>query len=266
MQYSISTKRGDSHDIESMKASTGHSLPKLHLGCGETYLEGYVNIDFPPEEHTIATVHPDRYADVRTLDFEPGTISEVRLHHLLEHFTRPESLALLLRWRKWLVSGGRLVIETPDAEEISRLFCRSKNLADKLALQRHLFGSQEARWAIHYDGWFAEKYRFVLEVLGFEIEKILPFQNNVTKRLGYRFSGILDAMIKVIPTGIQKTVGLNGLPNILCIAAKNDEIINERHVVEKILSLSLVGKEAVASSILAVWMKEFDEVSQKTSR
>jgi predicted SAM-dependent methyltransferase len=240
-----------------------NSLPKIHLGCGETYLDGYVNIDFPPEEHTIASVHPDRYADVRTLDFEPGSVSEVRLHHLFEHFTRPESLALLVRWRKWLAPGGRLVIETPDAEGIARAFLKSKSIADKLGLQRHLFGSQEAKWAIHYDGWFEEKYRVVFEALGFDIEKILPFQNNITKRLGYQLSGVLDTMIKIIPGSIRKSIGLNDLPNILCIGKKSDKSINEHEAVEKLLALSLVGKEETSSGILSVWMKQYQEFSDQ---
>ena len=28
-------------------------MTRLHLGCGTRYLDGYVNIDYPPSEHTV---------------------------------------------------------------------------------------------------------------------------------------------------------------------------------------------------------------------
>jgi predicted SAM-dependent methyltransferase len=68
---------------------------KLHLGCQEKYLEGYVNIDLPQSEHTVRKAKVDVYADVRTLSYPVGSVDEVRSHHLLEHFSRQEALLLL---------------------------------------------------------------------------------------------------------------------------------------------------------------------------
>ncbi len=87
---------------------------KLHLGCGEEYLDGYVNIDYPASEHSVMRVKADRYADIRTLTYPDNSVDEIRMHHMFEHFERGEALQLLLRWRRWLKPGGILLIETPD--------------------------------------------------------------------------------------------------------------------------------------------------------
>lgn len=144
---------------------------KLHLGCGEQYFDGYVNIDFPPDMHTAQKqAVADIFLDVTTLDFPDSTIEEVRLHHLFEHFDRPKTLALLVRWSRWLAPGGRLVIETPDVLGSFRQILEDDlTFPQKQAVMRHIFGSHEASWAIHCDGWYAEKFAHVLGVFGFQV-------------------------------------------------------------------------------------------------
>ena len=94
---------------------------KLHLGCGETYLEGYQNIDYLPSKHTVQTKgRADEYADIRELAYAPASVEEIRLHHVFEHFTRPVALALLTAWNAWLEPGGTLRIEVPDFDRTAR--------------------------------------------------------------------------------------------------------------------------------------------------
>lgn len=143
-------------------------LPRLHLGCGERYLEGYVNIDFPPSEHTVQQASPaDELADIRHLRYEPESVVEVRLHHVFEHFDRPTALRLLVDWHEWLVEGGRLTIETPDFERSVKAFVRHIGRGDRGTILRHVFGSHEAAWAVHWDGWYEQRYRRVLGALGY---------------------------------------------------------------------------------------------------
>jgi len=141
----------------------------LHLGCGQSHFNGYVNIDFPPSKHTAqTTVGADVFADIVSLNFPDNSVDEIRSHHVFEHFDRQTALALLCKWHKWLKIGGKLVIETPDFEASVKLFVGSQlSYSKKQAVLRHIFGSHEAGWALHYDGWYEEKFFYVLSNLGF---------------------------------------------------------------------------------------------------
>lgn len=143
---------------------------RLHLGCGEQHFDGYVNIDYPPAEHTVQTRSAaDLFSDITALRFPDGVVDEVRTHHIFEHFQRPTALALLCRWQRWLKVGGVLWIETPDFQgSLASLASPDYSYAQKQSILRHLFGSHEANWAVHCDGWYREKFEHVLTALGFD--------------------------------------------------------------------------------------------------
>lgn len=142
---------------------------KLHLGCGQVYLNGYVNIDFPLSEHTVQVKSvADEYADLTKLSYDEGSIDEVRLHHVYEHFPRHIAIALLASWQTWLKKGGKIHIEVPDFDESAKVVL-DKDMPDrdrKVAL-RHIFGSNEAPWATHYEGWSKERLEEMAKALGF---------------------------------------------------------------------------------------------------
>jgi hypothetical protein len=141
---------------------------RLHLGCGDVYLPNYLNVDYPPPLGVASgTSRPDVEADIVSLDAPDGTIAEIRLHHVFEHFERAVGLALLVRWFDWLEAGGVLTIETPDFERSVEGFA-SKRLDQQSLILRHVFGSQEAPWARHLDGWSSRRFHEVLARLGFE--------------------------------------------------------------------------------------------------
>jgi predicted SAM-dependent methyltransferase len=165
-----------------------HGTPiRLHLGCGSKRLEGYLNIDFPQSEHNITTVNADYYADITALIFPKNSIDEIRLHHVFEHFSRVEALALLIRWHEWLKPGGLLELETPDIEGTARIILSDAQWNIKSASIRHIAGDQSARWGFHVDHWSADRFMNTLSKLGFNsIEtnssnwKHEPYLANVT--------------------------------------------------------------------------------------
>ena len=146
---------------------------KLHLGCGQRYLKGYINIDFPASEHTVQDKSiADIQADITQLSYPASTIDEVRLHHVFEHFTRPVACGLLVAWRSWLKIGGTLRIEVPDSHRMSLIISNPLTLQrSKTVALRHMFGSHEARWAIHCEGWTIDRLTKILKTLGFAIIK-----------------------------------------------------------------------------------------------
>lgn len=145
----------------------GTSL-KLHLGCGEQHIDGYVNIDYPPTEHNVMEVKADAFADITELDFPSGSVDEIRLHHVFEHFNRVTALALLIRWHQWLKLGGKLWIETPDIIGSAKTLLSKFPWRVKTGVVRHLTGDQADSWAYHIDQWFPDRFEHTLKKFGFD--------------------------------------------------------------------------------------------------
>ncbi len=147
---------------------------KLHLGCGERYLDGYTNIDYPKSEHSVQqNTKVDRYADISQLAFPTGTIEEVRLHHVFEHFSRPVATAFIATWSQWLRSEGKLRIEVPDLQMMSKILTNTRiPLKERRVAERHLFGSHEAHWAVHWCGYDEDMFRDLLNRFGFYVSNV----------------------------------------------------------------------------------------------
>lgn len=145
---------------------------KLHLGCGQRYFEGYVNIDFPPSSHTVQN---NSVADIKTdllsIQYGEESIKEVRSHHVFEHFTRPIACALVASWQSWLQPEGLLRIEVPDFVRMAKIILSPfKSIKSKSIAERHIFGSHEAHWAVHCDGYDKKSLPRLLETYGLVIE------------------------------------------------------------------------------------------------
>jgi len=226
---------------------------KLHLGCGEKYLEGYVNIDFPQEEHTVINVKADVYQDIRTLDYPENSVDEIRNHHIFEHFKRIDELHLLCQWRKWLAPGGKLVIETPDFEESAKAYVFANTRKRKMELGRHIFGSQEADWAIHYDFWDKSKFKYVLKKMGFKKIRIRRYSNSLAKH--FPKIPLLNIIGNLLPMAFYKKYGGNKLPDIVVRAEKDGFVkLDEDKVVREILSQYLTVNDG--EKMMNAWLND----------
>lgn len=154
--------------LVSKKIWAPHQPLRLHLGCGEVRLAGFVNVDYPQDHHPVMKVQPDIETDLLEMQLPVNSVDEIELHHVFEHFSRVAALAMLIRWQQWLKVGGTLTIETPDFEGSAQAFLSEQKWPVKTAIIRHLTGDQAAGWAYHVDQWFKAKFERTLSKLGFK--------------------------------------------------------------------------------------------------
>jgi GT2 family glycosyltransferase/Flp pilus assembly protein TadD/predicted SAM-dependent methyltransferase len=205
---------------------------RLHLGCGEQYLEGYINIDYPQGQHNVMKIKADLFTDILQLYFLSESIDEIRLHHVFEHFNRVTAIALLIKWHSWLKVGGILHIETPDIMGSAKTLLSDMSFKTKMGVIRHLVGDQADGWAYHIEQWFPERYVHTLTLLGF----------------------------KDIKTRSFSWTGDPYLSNVEVTARKAEKIELQRQInaAEKILSYSMVAD--VEKPTHQIWVGQLKEI------
>jgi len=145
---------------------------KLHLGCGGVRWQDFINVDLHP--HTDAPDSSrsgcvaDVFADIRHLGLEANSVDQIFTSHVLEHFPRWETEAMLRDWHRMLRQGGRLVVEMPDFWRcVMWLFHPSKR---KRELGRSQFyGNQWDRleFETHRYVWSGSEFKRALREAGF---------------------------------------------------------------------------------------------------
>jgi predicted SAM-dependent methyltransferase len=205
---------------------------KLHLGCGQTYLKGYINIDFPLKEHSVQnTSVADKQIDLLKLKYPENSVEEIKIRHVFEHFTRPVACSLISKWHIWLKAGGFLHIEVPNFERTSKVVSNpSATDRKKLLALRHIFGSHEAWWANHYEGYTPKSLSALLKMYGFSINKIHK----------YSWKGMYNFEIFAIKTNLKL------------------DMQNLRQITKNYLKQFLVDKSESELRLLSAWMNIYE--------
>lgn len=136
-------------------------MKKLHLGCGDKILDGFINVDIRPETGC------QIIDDISTLkEFEDGDVDLIYACHVLEHFGRYEYKKVLTRWYNLLKDGGTLRLSVPDFEEVASLYSSGRrSLKD---LMGFLYGGQTYAQNYHYIAFDYETLKEDLEEIGFK--------------------------------------------------------------------------------------------------
>jgi len=117
---------------------------KLHIGCGNLRLGGYVNIDNRP------IVSVDKILEAWDLkEFEDGSVGEIYSCHMLEHLERDELDRTVREWRRVLRRDGVLRLAVPDMRSIAMAILEGVS------------------WNLHRRGWTFETLAEDLREWGF---------------------------------------------------------------------------------------------------
>lgn len=109
---------------------------KLHLGCGNRYIEGFIHVDLQKLDHI------DFVSPVDKLDFiEDNSVEIVYSSHVLEHFSRHEYKAVLKEWYRVLKPGGVLRVAVPNFDAVVQYYLKKDD--DMELILGQLVGGQK---------------------------------------------------------------------------------------------------------------------------
>lgn len=133
---------------------------KLHLGCFNKKIHGFVNVDIRPD------VEPDVIDNIFTLEkFKNNSVNLIYACHVLEHLDRKESKLALKRWFDILKPNGLVRIAVPDIEKVFKHYLYYE---DFKFLYSFLWGSQKHEFDYHKHGWTFQTMKEDLEDVGFQ--------------------------------------------------------------------------------------------------
>jgi predicted SAM-dependent methyltransferase len=113
---------------------------RLHVGCGQEAIPGWVNVDIQPLPGV------DRVVDV-TQGLPFADLEMIYAEHFLEHLSLEQGLAFLLECRRTLAENGTLRLSTPNLDWVhathyhpDRWSSERESLVDCLQLNRAFRG------------------------------------------------------------------------------------------------------------------------------
>jgi hypothetical protein len=179
----------------------------------------------------------DLEADLLSLRYAHEEVDEVRLHHVFEHFRRPTAYALLASWHSWLKPEGLLRIEVPDFDRTSRHILKplARSRRRHVGL-RHIFGSNEAPWAVHYEGWSSRRLAAAARSFGFATVSM--------RRNRWKGTYNVDLTARKLPGELSRIE------------------LDQR--ARSLLGAYLIDESPSELDLLELWMTEFDEQLTRT--
>tara|TARA_R110000796_G_scaffold39057_1_gene97726 strand:+ start:594 stop:1157 length:564 start_codon:yes stop_codon:yes gene_type:complete len=110
---------------------------KLHLGCGNRKIKGFINIDIQESPSV------DLIANIMELPYEGNSIDTIYSCCMLEHFGRNNNMEffrntswkdVLKYWYKLLKPGGEVYISVPNFEAVCKEYLNSGDISKILGI------------------------------------------------------------------------------------------------------------------------------------
>lgn len=136
---------------------------RLHVGCGDDYRDGYVNLD-------VRSGVGEVRADMRHLPYRDGVIEEIMALDCLEHVHDPE--AALAEWHRVLQPGGILIVRVPNLHALASqiMYWGDKPGGQLDCLIRNIYGGR--KWPgvdEHHWGWTPASLKDTLTEAGYTV-------------------------------------------------------------------------------------------------
>lgn len=123
-------------------------MKKLHLGCGNKLLRGFVNIDKSVPHDLVSDGFSSLKGNVEDLrGFESDTVDLIYASHVLEHIPRARTFRTLLEWNRVLVPGGVLRVAVPCWEATVEVY---RKTGDYENLLNWIYGGAEVETNVHF--------------------------------------------------------------------------------------------------------------------
>ena len=132
---------------------------KIHIGCGQVYIDGYINVDFSPDSR--ADIMDDA---VLMEKFRNNSADEIYACNVLEHLGRFRYKPALKRWYDILKPNGRLKLSVPDFRALCEYYLETGDLN---SLYPALYAGQDTPWNFHYWCWDLRTLEQELQDVGF---------------------------------------------------------------------------------------------------
>jgi len=149
-----------------MKTNQSFRESKLHLGCGERYIPGFIHVDLNQSSHI------DYCCNIYDLSFiGDNEVSLIYASHSLEYFDRTDVVAVLHEWRRVLRVGGILRLAVPDFEGIVKVYRKYGDI-EHIGILGPLYGkwtrNEDDTSMYHKTAYDFTSLKGVLEGSGFE--------------------------------------------------------------------------------------------------
>jgi predicted SAM-dependent methyltransferase len=145
----------------------------LHLGCGNSRLPGFINIDARASDSV------DISCDIRKLPYQNNSINTIYMCHSLEHLPLPEIQGFLKYIYGLLLNEGKFFISVPDFNILASIYL--SKITSLATIVRAIHGGQEYEGNTHYLSFDAEFLTGLLKAAGFRYitdykpSEFLPF-------------------------------------------------------------------------------------------